>query len=293
MHEINFTDRSFNQNDAAHYSISIQVNNSGLTYCILNNETNNYILFRKHRFEQVILPGDLIRNVENTLEKDEVLSLPFHRIIFLGYTQQSTLIPEGFFEYDHRDKYLKFNHADDTDSAIFSNYIVSPGLYNVFALPDDLVALIKLHFRKVAIMNQTTTFLMRIASQPEAFNRSSVHLGLNHDFFDIACTGEGTLQLYNTFQFTGENDLLYYILFVFNKMGFDPDQIPLLISGELSSRLSYSDIIRQYIRNTRFDEAIPVHTLSPALKQITTSKFLNLLNVQACASSAENSGDAG
>ena len=60
MHEINLVDRSFDQDAAGPCSISLQANQSGLTYCITDQTVNNYVLFRKHRFEHVYLTGDLI-----------------------------------------------------------------------------------------------------------------------------------------------------------------------------------------------------------------------------------------
>ncbi len=137
-------------------------------------------------------------------------------------------------------------------------------------------------------MNQTTPFLRHIANLPDPFSISSVYLGLHTDFFDIACVGDGKLKLYNTFQYANENDLLYYIVFVYNQAGLDTLKIPLLLSGELSSKLSYFDLIKQYIPETRYDEAFCIPTLAPGLKQLGTARFLNLLNLQMCASSAEH-----
>jgi len=287
MHEINFIDKSFDQAASRNYSLSIQANSSGLTYCLSDLSSNSYILFRKHRFEEVVLVTDLIRNIGRVLETDETLSLPFHKIRFLAYTQQSTLIPRDFFDSGKMREYLMFNHAGDIDKALFNNLISPPGIFNVFSLPDELVSLITVHFKKVEFMNQTTPFLRHIANLPESFMKKAVYLGLNQEFFDIACTGDGKLLLYNTFQYNGENDLLYYVLFVCKKVGFDPAQIPLMISGELSSRSSFLDTLKQFIPETRCDEAVCIPALTSGLKQLGTSRFLNLLNIQMCASSAE------
>ena len=290
MQEINFVDRSFDQDSTGTYSISIQTNLNGLTYCIFDDKIGYYVLFRKHRFDHVLLVGDLIEKIAEVLEKDETVNLHFHTVRFLGYTQQSTLVPDSFFDRHKMLEYLAFCHAGDIDHELFNNLITPPGIHNVFALPRELVSVISSHFKKVEFMNQTTPFLRHVAHQEDSFVKPAMYVGLNPGFFDVACVGDGKLKLYNTFQYTNESDLLYYIIFACNQLGFDTRQIPIYLSGEMSSKLSYYEILKQYIPGTKFDEVVGVPSLAPGLKQLGTVRFLNLLNVQMCASSAEHTG---
>jgi hypothetical protein len=290
MHEINFIDESFDQHADGICSISIQANQNGLTYCLTDDKSGSYVLFRKHRFENVHLTGDLIEKIAEVLEKDETLNHNFNTVRFLGYTQQSTLVPDAFFDRNKMVEYLAFNYAGDIDHEIYSNFITPLGLHNVLALPRELVSLIALHFRKVEFMNQTTPFLSNIANHHDSLIKPSVYVGLNPGFFDVACTGEGKLKLYNTFQYANECDLLYYVVFVCNQMGFDTRHIPLYLSGELSARLSHYDILKLYIPETKYDEIVGIPSLAPGLKQLRAVGFLNLLNLQMCASSAEHTG---
>jgi len=287
MHEINFIDRSFKQESAGIYSVSIQANSSGLAYSICDNVANSIILFRKHRFNQVILQSDLIRSISDVMNSDETLSLDFSRVRFLGYTRQTTLIPAEYYDPESNRKYLTFSEGETTEDSVFSNFIEPPGIYNIFSLPGELVSLITLFYKKVEFINQTTTFLRNISKQPDAFRNKVVYMGLNPEFFDIACTGDGKLLLYNTFQYTSETDLLYYVFFVYNQMHFEPDKIPLVLSGELSSKLSYLDILKQYFAGTRCDEATGTPVLASGIRQLSTARFLNLLNLHVCESSAE------
>ena len=288
MHEINFTDRSFDKDSTGIYSISIQADQQGLTYCIFDNKTGCYVLFRKYRFEHIHLVGDLIGKIAGVLEKDDVVNLHFNSVRFLAYTQQSTLVPDEYFDSNKIHDYLMFNHAGDIDHGLFNN-IITPDIHNVFALPRDLVSLITLHFKKVVFMNQTTPFLRHVTSIKNPL-KPAMYIGLHAGFFDVACMGSGQLKLYNTFQYVNESDLLYYVVFVCNQLGFDTRKIPLYLSGEHGSKLSYYNILKQYLPETKYDDALDISLMAPGLKQIDTYKFLNLLNLKMCASSAEHTG---
>lgn len=287
MHELNYIDKSFDRESSGNYEISLQVNQNGFAYCIFDPASSRFIAFRKHQFENVVLTSDLIRKTQNVLDHDDILSLKYHRVRFLGFTQQTTLVPESFFDRDQMKEYLQFTVGNQTDYALFNNYIEPSGIYNVFALPESLVSLFTLHFKKVEFLNQTTPFLRHVAGQPSAFETPAVFLGLNPGFFDIACVGNGKLILYNTFQYTNESDLLYYTLFVLKQAAFSPDKISFRLSGEFSTRISYFEIIRQYIPEARMDEPICQPSLSHELKMLPVPRFLNLLNLQMCASSAD------
>jgi hypothetical protein len=287
MHEINYIDKSFNQESASDYSLSLQANARGLIYCICDNISNSIILFRKYRFDHIILLSDLTRNIGNVFASDNTLRLHFAKVKFLGYTRQSTLVPAAFFDEDHRKDYLLFNDEGDGEGIIFNNLISPQHLYNIFSLPSELVTQLTGYFNKVEFLSQATTFLRHISMIPDGLNNPAVYVGINPEFFDIACTVNGKLLLYNTFQYTSETDLLYYILFVYNIMNYKTDKIPLVLSGELSSKLTYLDILKQYITETRCDQDTVMSLLAPDLRQLNTSRFLNLINVHACESSAD------
>jgi hypothetical protein len=176
MHEINLIDRSFDQDAAGSCSISLQANQRGIAYCITDENTHNYVLFRKHRFDHVYLIGDLVEKIAEVLDQETLVYLPFKSVKFLGYTQQSTLVPDAFFDRQKMHDYLAFNHAGEIDQELFNNYINPPGIHNIFALPGELILIISRYFKKVEFMNQATPFLRHIANQKDAFEKTAVYM---------------------------------------------------------------------------------------------------------------------
>lgn len=288
MYAIDLIDRSFQKEAAGTCDLSLQAHPNGLAYCIFDRSQEQYVAFRHHNFENVHLTGDLTGQISTVLEKDELLELPFHFVRFLGYTQQTTLVPATFFDAHRLMDYLSFNHAGEVDHELFSNPVRSLDLFNVFALQRDLVSTLTLHFKKVEFLNQTTPFLKHVALDHEKSKGVLVHAGLNHGFFDAACVDNGKLLLYNTFLYSNESDLLYYMLYIYKQLGLNVQDIPLYLSGELSSKLSFFDILRQYVPGTQHAPVQGIPALTTALYQVNKAKFLNLLNIIPCALSAEH-----
>jgi hypothetical protein len=206
----------------------------------------------------------------------------------MGYSQQSTLVPAIYYSTRNLADYIDFNMGGSSDGELFSNLIRPIETHNVFILPRALVSLVTLHFKKVEFSNQATPFLLNV-SVDKRFRKSPViYVGLNSDFFDIAVREGDKLLLYNTFQFVNETDLLYYILFVCKQLSLKTADIPLVLSGELSSRLTYFETVKRYLPATVYDTASGIPPLASGLSPVVTYKYLNLFNLQACELSAES-----
>jgi hypothetical protein len=288
MPELNFVDRSFNKDHSLNYHLSIQADRNGLAYCIRNGRQKEFIVFKKYKFEHVYLESDLVGQVISVLDRDEILRLPFLDVHFMGYTQQNTLVPAGFYSPDHLADYMDFNTGGPSDGEMFSNHLRVPDTYNVFSLSRALVSLITLHFKKVEFSSQATPFLWNVSNQSGPVGIPAMYVGLNADFFDVAVTEGGKLLLYNTFQYVNETDLLYYVLYVCKQHSLKTSDLPLILSGELSSRLVYSEMLKQYLPATAHDAAAGLPPVATGLSPSLSYKYLNLFNLQACALSVES-----
>lgn len=288
MPELNFVDRSFHKDQSVNYHLSIQADRNGLAYCIRKGKNKEFIVFKKYRFDHVYLESDLAGQVISVLDGDEILHLPFPDVHFMSYTQQNTLVPANYFSTGHLSGYLDFNSGGASDGELFSNNIRSLETYNVFSLSKALVSLVTLHFKKVEISSQTSPFLWNVSNQSGSMNNSVMYVGINADFFDVAVTGGGKLLLYNTFQYVNETDLLYYVLYVCKQLSLKTTDIPLILSGEMSSRPVYSEMLKKYLPKTGHDAATGHPNATTALSPALAYKFLNLFNLQACALSVES-----
>jgi hypothetical protein len=288
MPELSLIDRSFNRDNTGNYLLSLQADQNGLTYSVSEARRKEFVMFRRYRFEHVYMTSDLVRQIISVLDRDDILKLPFHSVRFLGYTQQSTLVPAPAFNPAGLADYLDFNTAGGIDGELFSNLIGPLNAWNVFALPRTLVSLITLHFKKVEFSNQTTPFLWCLSHSGDALFKPMVYMSLNADFFDIAVTGEDKLRLYNTFQYMNETDLLYYVLYVCKQLQLSTLEIPLILSGEMSNRMDYYNTLKQYVPSVRYLSSNDLYPLTPGLQTLVTHKFMNLLYLNNCVLSAEN-----
>lgn len=286
--QINLTDRSFEKEKAEHYQLSIQVDSDGLSYCVFDTESKQHVVLKQYKFDQMEPRHDMINSIAGVLVRDDLMKLPYASVMFMYYTQQSTLIPGSYFSKKYLKDYLSFNHSLEVTDELFCNYIKPLGIWNVFAIPSVIVSLINNQFDHAIIAHQATSFLWQVNQITEPLNGYQVRLGLNDDFFDIAVLNQNKLLLYNTFQYVNETDLLYFVLYIYKQMKIDLSNAPLYISGEHSSKLVLFDTLKKYVPDLIYADKTVTTALTPGLFTIPAYKFLNLLNLHNCASSEEN-----
>ncbi|MBN1159385.1 MAG: DUF3822 family protein [Bacteroidales bacterium] len=286
--QINLIDKSFKTEKAAQYDLSVQINGEGLSYCIFDPEKKQHVALRKYGFSHQEVRGDLVKGIAGILADDDLMGLPFQSVRFMVYSQQSTLVPAYYFDRKHLQDYLSFNHALEPTDELFCNDIKPLGAWNVFAIPSGIVSLLNNQFEHIIFAQQATPFLWPAVKSSGYSGGYRIEAGLNHDFLDVAVFSDHKLLLYNTFQYKDENDLLYFMLYICKRMDIDVREVPLIISGELCTKLVLFDTLKKYIPELSYADAPDTCSLAPGLFAVSFYKFQNLLSLHICVSSEEN-----
>ncbi|MBN2481584.1 MAG: DUF3822 family protein [Bacteroidales bacterium] len=286
--QINLVDKSFKTEKAGQYQLSVQIDRDDLSYCVFDPERKQHVVLKKYNFEQQEVREDFINSIAGILAGDDLMDLPFESVRFMYYSQQSTLVPDSYFDKLHLHDYLSFNHSLEPADELFCNFIKPLGTWNVFAVPSVIVSLINNEFENAVFAHQATPFLWSSDRPEGSSDRYRIFAGLNYDFFDVAVVSNHKLLLYNTFQYINETDLLYFILYIYKQMKIDVRNAPLVISGEMCTKLIYFDTLKKYIPDLSYADAPEDFSLAPVLYPVSFYKFQNLFSLHNCESSAEN-----
>lgn len=278
---------SFRTERSADYFLYVQLENDGLTYCIVDPAINMCLAFIRHTFSLRVSGGERTDRLEAVIREDKNLTLQYKSVLILHYSQHSTLVPAVLFDESLAADYLRYNHYPDDKSEIFTDYIEPISAYNVFSIPEKIVAFFRNKYEIIAFKHHSTPFICN-ASVSGIGNETTVHAGINSGFIDIAVFKNNKLEIYNNFQYASEADLLYYILYVYRQMSLDPESNRLFISGEMSRKLSYIEILKQNFVKTEHSAADQNIRLAPELNSLHIYKYLNLFSLFSCALPEEN-----
>ena len=82
------------------FILSIQVSLSGLSFCILNTDTNTITFFKHITFEKKLTPSDALDKLIHCFNTEEALQQDFKSVKIIYENELSSLVPKVIFDKD-------------------------------------------------------------------------------------------------------------------------------------------------------------------------------------------------
>lgn len=232
--------------------LSIQLSLSGLSFCILNKDSNTIIEVKELRFEKRLNPFEVLDELKVLFENESTLNNSFTNVTIVHNNDLSTLVPEELFNKNHVADYLKFNSKILKSDFIAYDSILENSSVNVYVpyininnyIYDKFGTFIFKHISSVLI--ESILRIEKASTTPKVY----IHVSLNH--FEIIIIKEGKLELYNTFVYNSKEDFIYYILFIAEQLNLNPETLNLVFIGDITEDDEIYNIAYKYIRNISF-----------------------------------------
>jgi hypothetical protein len=281
MPEVNLVSRTLNQ--FQHQTeLAIQVNTSGLSFCIYTPVDKTIRAFRHYKLSNALVLDDILKFTREILEKDELISLPHQKTKVIFTSRKSTLVPDEFFKPDILKKLLEFNQPLSDLDEIHFNSIDFCNTKHVFTVPTYFASIIVNKFNKTVFYNQATSLLLILNELATTDPGHSVIINLNDDFFDIAIMKDGKLNFYNNFLFVNSTDLLYFILYVCRQLGIDKDKAGFYLTGEKCTKKELTGEVHHYLKDIKLLDQLPGIQFTPVTQGLELSRFAALINLIKC-----------
>ena len=232
--------------------LSIQINLNGLSFCVLEENTNTITYLNHLVFDRKLTPFELLDHLKEAFNSIEILQNTFSAVTIIYVNELSTLVPSPLFNEDNLADYLKFNSkilksdfiSYDEISINFSVNVYIPYVNINNYIYDKFGAFTYKHFSTVlidAILN-----IEKNASNPKMY----VHVSKTH--FEVLVTIKGKLELYNTFDYVTKEDFIYYILFAIEQLNLNPETLEIVLLGDIKKDDDLYNITYKYIRFVSF-----------------------------------------
>ncbi|MGF1586007.1 MAG: DUF3822 family protein [Bacteroidales bacterium] len=278
-----FIDETFDLNQTGNYHISIQAGLDGYSFSVLDPVRNKYILLKHYKLSEISDITLLEDKIHEIQKNDEFLSREYKSALFSYQSPKYTIIPGPLFNKQNLRSYFEFNqHLDDLDE-IHYNKLNNTDAYNLYIIPSRLACLVKKAFDNVRYYHQVTPFIENGLMQygGKTFRRS-VLVNLYGKYADVIVVQGEKLILSNTFPWKTDQDLVYFILYVYEQLKLSGEDVPLVISGSIKKRSEAYELLKVYIKKVGFESRNDTFQYSYTLNDIDLHWFTNLFNLKLC-----------
>ena len=239
--------------DTKDTKLSIQFNLDGFSFCITN--TKETIYFAEYVFEETLVtPENLLSKIEEIFKTDTVLQKDFSSVLVIHQSNLFTLVPNAYFNKDKLSEYLNYNIKTLATDYIAFDDIDTISAKNIYVPYININNYLFQNFGEFKYEHHLTVLIEKLININDS-EKKKVFVNVCKNNFDIIVLQNKQLILANSFSFETKEDFIYYILFTFEQLKLNVEEIELYFTGAIEKESEIYTITYQYIRNVFFLES--------------------------------------
>ena len=255
----------FDAEKSSHYRMTIQCSLGGLSFALLDAETQTLVALECYQSDLLADSNDLFRTLERALEDKGLNNKSFTSVTFITDNRYCALVPEPLFNEADQAKYLDFAFQVPDAYSIVSERLVSAQCFNVFALPTALKDKLTGKWPNIHITHSSSIFVDSILKNEEG---NGVFVNVRNRDFDLLVKKEGKLHFFNNYKFNTKEDFAYFLLFAMEQNGLSGQDTLVRFSGLIRPASDIIDLCGRYVRDIRFVEDPHTLQVSKALDEV-------------------------
>lgn len=223
-----------------------------LVYLVLDNQLR-LLLLQESKFDDNDSDHNRVKlAIAKIFEEEEILQLPYQKVTISLPNLRSTFIPDRLFNEREQRSYLSelTNLAYATE--LETDELPTLGARLVYEVDSALKNLLHGRFPTGKLYHPALPLIegfKRLTKLKEGFQ---LFVNLRDRQLQICLFENQNLLFYNTFPFTKSNDSIYYVLLVFEQFKLNPEETPLMVSGQLLEESEIYQLFYRYIANVDF-----------------------------------------
>ena len=243
-------------NKLNYLDLSIQINLNGLSFCILNTDSNTITYLRHFNEDKKLNPFEILDLLKDLFNKEKELQQDFKNVHAIYVNELATLVPKDLFNEDLLADYLKFNSKILKSDFIAYDTLEINESVNVYVPYVNINNYIYDTFGSFTYNHFSSILIEKILQIEKQASDSKLYIHVSKDHFEIVVTNKGKLILYNTFCYSSKEDFIYYILFATEQLHLNPEKIQLIFLGDIDKASDLYEITYKYIRHISFGKRI-------------------------------------
>lgn len=283
MRNIAVIDESFDSSLSEVCHLSIRYSDRYFTSAILDIPRMKYLAYKNFWFDEPTPRANLADLIRSIFNSDSYLTLPYRSVSFQYDTATSVLVPAPLFRKENPEAYFRFASPVRADDRIFFRKIPMLDSYVLFPVPVDVAGLVEIMLNNPQIYHQSCPQILEALT--EAGSRESsgeVCAWIYPGFAYLAVVRSEQLLLHNSFTIRSTDDLLFFILYLYEQFSLSQEDTPLVIAGYPGLYPGINEMAANYIKRVVTRTFPSGYTYSPTFSTLEGHQLSTLINLARC-----------
>lgn len=281
-------DKSFDEDQILNYELSILLAQDGVSFSLAEPQKGKVLAFEAISFFNPDGSGDipwdqLADILSSARKKSQWAFLEFPQIRLFVETRKSTLIPKSFASSGTNREVLAFNHPLTEEEVVLEDNIPAGEMTHLFAFSGkalssltEIPGISKIHCASSVLLELLVGQFRNLKLDDKLF------LHVRPRWFEVVCLRDKKLRFYNSFEYRTREDFIYFLLFVMDQLGLNPETSEVVLLGEIEKESAIYQIIYKYVRNVGFVRRLSALEFPYVFDQLPGHSYFTILNTSLC-----------
>ena len=286
---LNQVDPQFDTTQGFNYRLSVLLCQDGFSFLVTHSVTQKVLKIVSCKFIHEGIQNDEMggwpingNDYFEKLKKVDLTFLSYKKVDIAVASQKITVAPAEFIAKDNVLNIMSASYTFAPGEEILTEAILNSGPTTATLIPGYIQEFCGLIFPGSFLRCAAAVFVKGILRQHSKIFARQVFINIHPGFFEITVVQGQRLLYLNVFKYSAPSDVLYYVVFILEQLGFVPSEEKVTLMGDITySSVIYTQL-EMYCESIKFVEKPDVLQYGAAFTGIALHHYFILLNLPIC-----------
>ncbi len=280
MDNLIFVDSIFDKENTKEYSLSIRVSPGGFSFCMFKEQkcaaisrTVNYKLYYN---------TDLVTTFKDFIRDNELLNAAYKQVKIIWDSADYTTVPNEFFTEEFAGYSYQLCCGSVSAVEILWDKMRYFNAHVVYAVPKAFYQCLNELYPDTVIYHGCTFFFDDAVQQSTRNNNGGVFACIENNYCSVIVPNAENRHFVTHFEYKAASDLVYFLLNIYKSRQLNPENIKLILSGNIDPEDNIKTLLEKYIGRVEVEELPQEYRIKSGIEDKAYNIFVNLLKTNTC-----------
>ena len=217
------TSIDFNQSEQ--YTLSIRLSADGFSFSIYHPQDKDDFFFANYPVNVSI---SMTANLKKMIQTVEEMKHSYGQVNILVDTQRFTPVPFDLFEDEQTENLFYYNFPQRDNEVVLCNILGKSNIALLFGMDKHAHQLLCEHFPQARIFACISPLMEHFSRKSHEGNVRRMYIHARENAMEVFAFDKGKLLFANTFTCQQITDQVYYLLYIWQQLGFNQEKDQLI-----------------------------------------------------------------
>lgn len=226
------------------YTLSIRLSTDGFSFSVYNPLQEGESFLSEWSIETSL---SLTANLKRVFQESELLKHAYKRVNLIITSKRFTTVPLELFEDEQAEAFFYHNHTPKENEVVLYNVLKKNNIVIIFGMDKSAHLFLTEQFPEGKFYSQTSPMTEYFSAKSKLGNSKKMYATVRQQSVDIYCFERGQLLLANSFDYKQSEDLIYYLLHIWQQLNFSQERDELHLTGTIRDKERFALALRRFL----------------------------------------------